>query len=68
MLYDGTNLWVALHGDDALAKVSPANGLVVSKYTTSNGPFSIAFDGFKVWVPNSGSASISVTAAKVALS
>src|SRR5688500_8553576 len=62
IIYDGSTLWVACHGDDSIVRVS-TNGSIISTYATGNGPFSIAFDGVRVWVPNSGSDSVSVTAA-----
>jgi len=43
--------------------VSPASGSVVATYATGKGPFAVAFDGAKIWVPNFASNSVSTTAA-----
>jgi hypothetical protein len=36
---------------------------VIATYVTGKGPFSVAFDGKQVWVPNFASNSVSTTAA-----
>jgi DNA-binding beta-propeller fold protein YncE len=62
-MFDGTNVWVVCNGDSTLLKVSPSSGTVLATYATGKGPFAIAFDGSKVWVPNFASNSVSTTAA-----
>jgi hypothetical protein len=44
-------------------KVNPSSGSVISTYATGKGPFSIAYDGSKIWVPNFASNSVSTTTA-----
>jgi hypothetical protein len=43
-------------------KLTPA-GAIVTTYATGKGPFSVAYDGAKVWVSNFASNSVSTTAA-----
>jgi hypothetical protein len=43
-------------------QLDPASGAVVTVYNTGKGPFSIAYDGTRIWVPNFGSNSVSTTA------
>jgi YVTN family beta-propeller protein len=54
MAFDGTNLWVALYGANAVEKinVSTGNGTI---YRVGDGPRSVAFDGTYIWVTNENS-------------
>jgi YVTN family beta-propeller protein len=54
MAFDGTNLWVALYGSNAVEKlnVSTGNGTL---YPVGTQPRGVAFDGTYIWVTNSGS-------------
>jgi YVTN family beta-propeller protein len=54
LVFDGTNLWVALYNSNAVEKinVSTGNGTL---YTVGTQPRGVAFDGTYIWVSNSGS-------------
>ena len=62
-MFDGTYLWVVNNGDSTVVKMTPATGSIVTTYATGKGPFSVAFDGVKIWVPNFASDSVSTAAA-----
>jgi YVTN family beta-propeller protein len=61
VLYDGANIWVTdLAG--TLLKLD-SGGAVLQTVTVGMGPFHPLFDGTNIWVPNSGSNSVSVVRA-----
>ena len=39
-------------------KIAPSTGSVVATYATGKGPFAVAFDETKIWVPNFASNSV----------
>jgi DNA-binding beta-propeller fold protein YncE len=60
-LYDGANIWVA-DADLGLLKLD-SSGAILQTVTVGINPFNPAFDGGSIWVPNSGSDSLSVVRA-----
>jgi DNA-binding beta-propeller fold protein YncE len=61
-LYDGANVWVTDSGVGTLLKLDPA-GAVLQTVTVGGNPNIPAFDGTKIWVPNTNSQSVSVVRA-----
>lgn len=60
-VYDGANVWVA--GNSlALVKLD-SSGTILQQVTVGSIPASPVFDGSSIWVPNFGSASVSVVRA-----
>ena len=47
------------NGDSTVMRVS-TTGSVITTYTTGKGPFAVAYDGNRIWVPNFGSNSVSM--------
>jgi hypothetical protein len=62
MLYDGANIWVADEIGNTLLKLD-ASGAILQTVTVGSFPFHPGFDGGNIWMPNSGSASVSVVRA-----
>jgi DNA-binding beta-propeller fold protein YncE len=58
-VYDGANIWVTRTDPGTLLKLDPA-GAILQTVTLGITPFSPAFDGANLWVPNHGSSSVSV--------
>ena len=56
ILFDGSNMWVT---DDTLKKLG-SDGAILQTVTVGAGPLLPVFDGTNIWVPNGGSASVSV--------
>lgn len=70
ILYDGSHIWVTDHdftGDGAALKKLNADGSVAMSLLMGNSPRRPIFDGTNIWVPNSGSNSITVVRIKDAL-
>jgi hypothetical protein len=61
-LYDGGNVWVTDKTAGTLLKLDSA-GAVLQTVTVGNLPRFPVFDGTNIWVPNSGSSSVSVVRA-----
>ena len=61
-LYDGANVWVTDELQGTLLKLSSA-GAVLQTVTVGSAPQFPVFDGSNIWVPNYGSASVSVVRA-----
>jgi len=53
IVFDGTHLWVADDGDNALYRVNPADGTILETLPMGTiGTFAIpVFDGSNIWVP-----------------
>jgi DNA-binding beta-propeller fold protein YncE len=45
---DGTHIWVADTGGDAVTRLRASDGSRMGTYAVGNGPFAIAFDGVNV--------------------
>jgi YVTN family beta-propeller protein len=54
MAFDGTNLWVALNGSNAVEKINLTT-FAATTYPVGTGPRGVAFDGTYIWVTNEGS-------------
>jgi hypothetical protein len=61
ILYDGSNIWITDQGG-SLRKLD-SNGAVLQTVTVGTSPNFPVFDGTNIWVPNFGSASVSVVRA-----
>jgi hypothetical protein len=58
ILFDGSSIWVA---DDTTGLLRlDGNGQVIQTVPVGSGPHQLTFDGFNLWVPNTGDHSISV--------
>jgi YVTN family beta-propeller protein len=58
-LYDGGNIWITDFNAGTLLKLDNA-GAILQTVTVGFHPWAPAFDGTSIWVPNSGSNSVSV--------
>ena len=58
LCFDGTNIWVANDGSNAVTKLVAATGAVVGTYSVGATPTGICFDGTNIWVANDNSASV----------
>jgi hypothetical protein len=61
-LFDGANVWVTDAPAGKLLKLDSA-GVILQTVTVGNFPEFPAFDGTNIWVPNNGSASVTVVRA-----
>jgi DNA-binding beta-propeller fold protein YncE len=61
-LYDGASIWVTEINLNQLLKLSPA-GAILQTVTVGGNPSFPVFDGTNIWVPNTGSNSVSVVRA-----
>jgi hypothetical protein len=59
ILYDGANIWVTDKTAGTLLKLNSA-GFILQTVSVGSSPEFPAFDGTNIWVPNLGSASVSV--------
>jgi hypothetical protein len=64
ILYDGANIWVTdqVGPPGTLLKLNSSGG-ILQTVTVGANPFHPVFDGTNIWVPNSGSQSVSVVRA-----
>jgi DNA-binding beta-propeller fold protein YncE len=62
ILYDGAHIWVTDFTAGTLLKLDPS-GTTLQTVTVGAGPQAPGFDGTNIWVPNSGSNSITVVQA-----
>jgi DNA-binding beta-propeller fold protein YncE len=49
MAYDGSSLWIAVQGGQALVQLDPADGHVVSTVPLDGRAFAVAYDGTHLW-------------------
>jgi YVTN family beta-propeller protein len=59
LVYDGTDMWVALSFEDAVQRIDLATGTADPKITVDDRPRGIAYDGNFVWVANEGGGTVS---------
>jgi len=62
ILYDGANIWVTDFGAGTLLRLD-GSGAIQQTVAVGTFPASPIFDGTDIWVPNSGSSSVSVVRA-----
>jgi len=63
VLFDGAYIWVT-DWDGTLKKLDTRNGEVLQSVSVGSGPSFPGFDGSNIWVPNSGSQSLTVVRAR----
>jgi hypothetical protein len=63
IVYDGANIWVTEYASPGTLKKLDASGAVIDLATVGNNPQYPIFDGTNIWVPNSGSNSVTVVRA-----
>jgi len=62
ILYDGANIWATNSVAGTLLKFD-SNGTILQRITIGGNPAFPTFDGTNIWVPDSGSASVTVVRA-----
>jgi alpha-tubulin suppressor-like RCC1 family protein len=50
--FDGSNVWVANSGSQAISKMRSSDGAVLDVYSMGFGPAGVAFDGTNMWIAN----------------
>ena len=45
MGFDGPNIWVAVEGNNTVAKLLASTGALVAAYPVGNDPYGVVFDG-----------------------
>lgn len=60
MYYAQGYMWVVANGESLVYRVRLSDGSIVSSHTVSPSPYGLLYDGWKFWIPSSGSGKISV--------
>jgi YVTN family beta-propeller protein len=63
MAFDGSHLWIVNHASSNIAKMRPADGVVLGTIPTSANVTGVAFDGTYLWIVNGSDNTVSIVRA-----